>query len=574
MQKDAVSANPSDAIQKQESLIKPGPVDTKDKPIKPGTADKKDQPIKPGTADKKDQPIKPGTADKKDKPIKPGTADKKDKPIKPGTADKKDQPIKPGTADKKDQPIKPETADKKDQPIKPGTADKKDQSIKPGTADKKDQPIKPAPIDTSHQFHLVEGGPSLLLVYSAIWEKDVVRIIAIKERSKSLTGLRCVFYSSADQSSPSFTTVANVMEIPEHHSTKHTAACVKCPIQKGSLPAASVGLVYGNVAASSKPKVVLPIENVRGSKIDASKIKGAAAIGGGKDSIVTDYPEEEQKVEFSLCVPAFYNYGNAAQLVEKIEMSRLQGVGRIVLFNNSISSNVDAVLRWYAQERAAGRDKLEVKVYPWYLPQVYQNGKQGSLQIHYFGQMAAIDYCLHRYRYLSRYIMFTDMDEFFIPLRHDNLSQLVAERQKLHPHSMGLLFQSTVFNKERPSPAKGFEADAVQFGSAVLGLTSRDKYFFPPKHRSKVIVDPTKANVMGIHFIWEGSGLTDNIPKDQGILAHFRSQLFACKPQVVDTRVSDKYGKQLVLRLKDVWSKLKGVPLGWAPVKNVNKQVC
>ena len=412
-----------------------------------------------------------------------------------------------------------------------------------------------------------------MLVYAAIWEEDVVRIIAIKTRGGSITGLRCVFYSSGDQSSPSFTTIAHVMDIPEHHGAKHTAACVKCPIQNGSAPVALVGLVHGTAAASSRPKVVLPIENV---KIDASKVKGTAAMGDIKDSMVTGNPEEEQKVEFSLCVPALYDYKNAAQLVEKIEMSRLQGVGRIVLYNNSVSSNVDAVLRWYARERTAGRDKLEIKVYPWHLPQIDQNGKQVPLQIHYFGQMAAIDHCLHRYRHLSRYIMFTDMDEFFLPLRHDNLSQLIADRHKLHPNSNGFLFQSTVFIRERPSPAKGFEAEAAQFGSVVLGLTSRDNYFFPPNERSKVIVDPTKTDVMGIHFIWHGSGTTHTIPIDQGILAHFRSHLSGCKPQVVDTRVSDKYGKHLVLRLKEVWSQLKGVPLGWTPVTNVNnnKQVC
>ena len=409
-----------------------------------------------------------------------------------------------------------------------------------------------------------------MLVYAAIREGGVVRIIAIKTRGESITGLRCVFYSSGDQSSPSFTTIANTMELEENHGARHTAACVKCPIQNVSVPVALVGLVYGADLASFRPKVVLPIENI---KIDASKVKGTAAMGDIKDSMVTRNPEEEQKVEFSLCVPALYDYKNAAQLVEKIEMSRLQGVGRIVLYNNSVSSNVDAVLRWYARERTAGRDKLEIKVYPWHFPQVDQDGKQEPLNIFYFGEMAAIDHCLHRYRHLSRYIMFTDMDEFFIPLRHDNLSQLIAKRRKNQPQKIGFQFRSTLFKLERPSPARGFEAEAAQFGSVVLGHTVRDKHFYPANLRSKLIVDPTRVKVMGIHFIWRGAGFAGIVPINQGIVAHYREQL-ECRRQVNDTRVSDKYGKRLVLRLRSVWSQLKGVSLGSKPVKKVKKRVC
>ncbi|GFR96154.1 hypothetical protein ElyMa_004446200 [Elysia marginata] len=79
---------------------------------------------------------------------------------------------------------------------------------------------------------------------------------------------------------------------------------------------------------------------------------------------------------------------------------------------------------------------------------------------------------------------------------------------------------------------------------------------------------------MGIHFIWQGSGPTDNVPVQDGYLAHYRMPLLDCKPQVKDTTVVDRFGARLAERLTHVWSRLPGVALGWRPVENVNTKAC
>ncbi|KAK3760805.1 hypothetical protein RRG08_034107 [Elysia crispata] len=300
---------------------------------------------------------------------------------------------------------------------------------------------------------------------------------------------------------------ALVSNLPENHDT---AATITCPILRKYVnqertPVKFVGLTnHGHLTSLNMPEVTL-------------------AIDGSDDEI-----QEEQKVRFTVCVPAMYAFENAAQLVEKIEMSRLMGAGRVVFYNHSIPSIVDTVLRMYAREWSEGRETLEVKVYPWHFSSFEQYEKNEAIQIHYLGQMATIDHCLHRYRHLSQYIIFTDMDEFIVPLQHNCLFELVSEHQNLNTKRMGFLFQSTVFNKKIINPASGFEANETRYVSAVLGHTSP---------RSKVNVDSSKVDVMGIHFIWHGSGVTDEIRLDQGFVAHYREPLCDCQRQTVDPKV-------------------------------------
>ena len=423
------------------------------------------------------------------------------------------------------------------------------------------------PKTSAPQFRLVQGLVAPVFTYAALWEYTGVRVVAMMQRGKAIKDLSCVFLNSMYEISKSFAVHAVVKEIPEHHNKKYTAAYITCDVdekhRRGEYVPAFVGLV-ANKNLATGPDDFLPIDR--------------ASEGRTGDRASSSRREEAQ--QFTVCTPVMFNkLNNAAELVELVEMSRLLGAGRVVLYNESITSNLDTVLSMYNKEWEEGRDSLEVKVHPWTLPSLVENGVRKTIwkeeDIHYFGQMAAIDHCLHRYRHLSRYIVFTDLDEFIFPVRHANWSQLVAERQGARrPAIAGFMFQNTVFNRDRPSPATGFERDVRQYGSAVLGFTSRDDYFFPHKMRSKMIVDPKVVDEMGIHFIWKGSGRTDQVPVDQGFLAHYRMPLFDCKPQVKDSSLADRFGKQLVSALRQIWSKLQGVTLGWDPDKQYKIKDC
>ncbi|KAK3732627.1 hypothetical protein RRG08_057321 [Elysia crispata] len=342
---------------------------------------------------------------------------------------------------------------------------------------------------------------------------------------------------------------------------------LKCPVVDGTkekeIPL-RIGLTNQSKLWAGH-KVLLNVENrdIDPKRIFKTAFSGINEINGpgsGKK------PEKNRVVEFTVCIPAMHTFGNAAQLVEKLEMVRLLGAGRVVLYEHSINANVRSVLEMYTKEWTAGTETLEVVVHSWKLPRI---------PVHYLAQMAAMDDCLYRYGWLSHYMVFDDLDEIMIPLRHDNWSQLIAEREKARPGSPAFMFRCSVMNKDHFTPAEGFLADALFYQSAFLGFTERDTYIYESNNKGKLIVNPRKVQSMGVHHIYEANGTTDIIPEDQGLLYHYRWPLQPCAREVKDSRVVTKFGQRLLARLKLIWSKLQGVFKG---IKNLppvgNRATC
>ncbi|GFS04544.1 UDP-galactose:beta-D-galactoside beta-1,4-galactosyltransferase [Elysia marginata] len=395
-----------------------------------------------------------------------------------------------------------------------------------------------------HRFELVKGISSNLYIYGALWDVQHVRLVSIMVQGYIFKHLLCVLYYTIDKSKTGVYVKPVVKELHTYKSP-YTSAVIKCPInsevKRGDIPI-FVGLTENGFES---PKQLFLVQNYLRGKTEVSQ-------------------------ELTVCVPALFHMTNTALVVQKIEMVRLFGAGRIVFYNHSVSSDVDAALRMYAREWTEGRENLEVVTLPWKLP--FEDGK--PISIPYYAQQLAIDDCMYRYKRLSKYMVFNDLDEYIVPLKHKNWSTLIAERLRFKPHSIAWLFRSSVLNNNRPSPGEGFEADYLRYGSSILGLTSRDQYVFPANHRAKTIVDPSAVEEKGVHRIWDGKGHMDIIPVDVAILFHYRSPLNKCSPQVKETRVVDKYGKRLVARLKQAWSKLPGIQLGWSPFKAADRNEC
>ena len=128
-------------------------------------------------------------------------------------------------------------------------------------------------------------------------------------------------------------------------------------------------------------------------------------------------------------------------------------------------------------------------------------------------------------------VVFNDLDEFIIPLRHSNWSHLIRENEKQNPGHAAFLFRCEVMNKGHSSPAKGFEAESFDYMSSVLGYTQRDDFLYPID-KSKLIVNPRKIKSLAVDAVDKGSGPTLEILVDQGLLYHYRWPLRPCKREV------------------------------------------
>ncbi|GFO03522.1 galactan beta-1,4-galactosyltransferase gals2 [Plakobranchus ocellatus] len=410
-------------------------------------------------------------------------------------------------------------------------------------------------------FQEVKDLGSILYVHSALWQDDHVRITVIKLLKVPMDNALCVLWYSTDPGARPYFVKAVVKDLFSYYF-KNACGYIKCLVKEGEgrsdkIPV-FVSLVDGRNITSGI-KVTLPIENR--DKHENPDELFTAGQGGATGSIAG----KDRVVEFTVCIPTMFKFNDAAILVEKLEMVKLLGAGRVVLYNFYVRANVQAVLNMYTREYAAGREKLEVVVHSWKLPPII---------IHYRGQIASIDDCLHRYKWRSRYIVFDDLDELVIPLQHANWSGLIAERERVHPNYAAFMIRSTIMNRDISSPAKGFETEAFRLGSNVLRVTKRDDFIWPPRMRSKLIVNPRKIEALQVHIVEEAYGRTDVVPPEQAMLYHYRMPVRNSCEDVRDTRVADKYGKRLALALKAAWSKLEGVSLGPKPSNKTIRKRC
>ena len=229
------------------------------------------------------------------------------------------------------------------------------------------------------------------------------------------------------------------------------------------------------------------------------------------------------------------------------------------------------VLQKYVKSR-------DVNVLPWHVPvrvDTWPPGKQPS-DVWYFGQLAALNDCLLRYKHRARYIVFSDLDEFIVPLKDSNWAELLSRlhvpssdvarthqiQRPAKEHRDIFIFQCTFFRKEWPQPLPKFETVNSRLKSSVLGFTQREREILPAGSRSKMIVNPRLVQEVGVHQVWEGEASLV-VPPSLGLLHHYRSwETPKQKVNLVTSKdVAVKFGDRLAAKIQEAWTGLPGVAL-------------
>ncbi|KAM7404236.1 hypothetical protein PAMP_011603 [Pampus punctatissimus] len=116
---------------------------------------------------------------------------------------------------------------------------------------------------------------------------------------------------------------------------------------------------------------------------------------------------------FTICISTMFDYNNVLQLVQSLEMFKLLEVDKVVIYKTSCTPEIQRILNYYINEGL-------VEVIPWMLSR-YVTPSQGWLpehgpgDIHYYGQIPALNDCVYRYMYQTRYVSLQDIDELILP---------------------------------------------------------------------------------------------------------------------------------------------------------------
>uniref|UniRef100_A0A087XJ73 Glycosyltransferase family 92 protein n=1 Tax=Poecilia formosa TaxID=48698 RepID=A0A087XJ73_POEFO len=209
---------------------------------------------------------------------------------------------------------------------------------------------------------------------------------------------------------------------------------------------------------------------------------------------------------FTSCFSTMYNYTNILQLVQTVEMLQLLGVNRIVIYKTNCSNETQRVLDYYT-------DKGLVEVVPWSLSKYLKVSRrakpdQDPGDIHYFGQIPALNDCLYRFMYRSKYVALHDPDELILPQTVDSWSQLLPLLEKRHGADRCFNFENNWFPTEfteRPPPPNVLPALGHWhnvFGVNILTHLYREPVKPKPVFNNyKIIANPRSVFVVTVHGV-------------------------------------------------------------------------
>ncbi|XP_076013797.1 beta-1,4-galactosyltransferase galt-1-like [Genypterus blacodes] len=298
-----------------------------------------------------------------------------------------------------------------------------------------------------------------------------VRIIGIFRRD-SIQPLHCLFYCE-DHVSNTFTP-ANILQHSDNFGFPYTTTDVLCEIPK-KCRATHVTLVPNKEAVKH---TFLPIRN--------QKTNGDEA--------------QHFDFNFTVCISSLFgDYNNVLQVAQTLEMYRLLGVNRVVIYNTSCGPELDRLLRGYSQEGF-------VEIVPWPIDHHLKPSHGWSFsehggELHYFGQLTTLNECTYRNMERSRYVLLNDIDEIIMPYKHNNLMSLMDELQLQHPKTGVFLIENHIFPKIYFEPSGKFKLPQWNGvpGINILEHIYREEPNRNVYHPHKMIVRPRAVEQTSVH---------------------------------------------------------------------------
>ena len=251
---------------------------------------------------------------------------------------------------------------------------------------------------------------------------------------------------------------------------------------------------------------------------------------------------------FGVCVPPLHEpFDDALKLVENIEVNRLFGAKHFMFYNYSSGPSVGKILRSYAKDGVA-------EIIKWNLPLKIKSN------IHYFGQLMAINDCLYRLSSKVGYILFADLDEIAVPRKHENWNRLIKYVTKNgNWTSFGSFnFRSTVFPPLARMKSNKTSLLSFREPDSILRV-NRSTHIFKRNIRGKVIAVVRKVETCGIHFIWKYYKDYTELSLDVslGLLHHYRNGLLKASETFTVDKSMHRFRKQITASIVDRLEKVR-----------------
>ncbi|XP_068270247.1 uncharacterized protein [Nyctibius grandis] len=230
---------------------------------------------------------------------------------------------------------------------------------------------------------------------------------------------------------------------------------------------------------------------------------------------------ETFSVDFTVCISAMFgNYNNVLQFIQSVEMYKILGVQKVVIYKNNCSHLMEKVLRFYMEEGT-------VEVIPWPInshlkvSSTWQFMQDGT-HIGYYGQITALNDCIYRNMQRSKFVVLNDVDEIILPLKHPDWKTMMDSLQEQNPGTGVFLFENHIFPKTVSTHVFNISSWDTVPGVNILQHVHREpdrKDLINPR---KMIIDPRKVIQTSVHSVLRAYGNSVNVPMDVALIYHCR----------------------------------------------------
>ena len=264
--------------------------------------------------------------------------------------------------------------------------------------------------------------------------------------------------------------------------------------------------------------------------------RAAVAIGGSPgnvgapgrldetNSLLVEYPPQLGEVPFrdvGVCVSPLYGDLNAYRLIEWLEMLRLLGVDRVVVYNHSVGETAARILRKYRLERFVELRQIgDDGVVP-VLPK-----DSFRADVYTLGPVALTD-CMYRHMFEFEWLAVLDLDELILPRQHGTYQDLLhhLERTSSARPVTGFKFIHVDFVLDpilRPQP------DQDVPWQLTVARFRRRLSVQPSTYHVKSIIDPRYCTAMHYHVCRgyvPGASKSKPVSIEYAMDCHYRSNL-------------------------------------------------
>ena len=348
-----------------------------------------------------------------------------------------------------------------------------------------------------HHCRYTVPGAYEIYLYTAFYDArvslaslPVIRIIAVSEDLKDVPALSCVVNYAADDSQLGVPGVRHVVATSQEigagasrHDKEFREYILTCQLKTEHVPVA-VGI---GLDPESEPDEMIPVEN--SATRESTPRKGMA-----------------------VCVSVSYWMIEPYKIVEWMELQRLLGVDRIVVYNNSLAHQSLKVLEHYAKT-----DYLDLRQSHNFLS---DRGEQ-TFHLH---MSPVINDCMYRYMYRYKHIMVIDFDEVIVPHLGDSLVEVLRaiEQQETDYHpARSYVFQNAYFFfNHKPDTSQNIHFRTLKY--RVRQELSAVGY------SAKSIIDPMSCYAMHNHYCWgvtklyEVGNYRTFVPPELAFLHHYK----------------------------------------------------